>query len=186
MNEVLKVIKERRTTRKFKPEQIKDEELQAILEAGLYAPSCHNEQSWHFTVIQNSKVLNELNIETKYTAKNIEDETVQKLANNEKFNIFYSAPTVVVVSGKNDSLMPQVDCAAATQNMFIAAESLNVGGCWNGFIAMLFDGPKGEEYKKKLNIPEDHTPYYAVALGYTETRATKAYARKENNVQYIK
>ena len=48
MKETLKVIRERRTTRKFKAEQIKEEELQAIIEAGLYAPSAHNKQSWNF------------------------------------------------------------------------------------------------------------------------------------------
>lgn len=186
MNDVLRAINERRSTRNFKSEQIKDDELNAIIEAGLYAPSYHNEQSWNFTVIQNSELLNELNIETKDTVKDFPDDMIRKLANNENFNIFYSAPTVIVVSGKNDSPMPEVDCAAASQNMFIAAESLNIGGCWNGFVRMLFDGPKGAEYKEKLNIPEDHTPYYAIVLGYTETRATKASPRKENNVQYLK
>jgi nitroreductase len=44
VKETIKVIKERRTTRKFKAEQIEEEELQAIIEAGLYAPSAHNKQ----------------------------------------------------------------------------------------------------------------------------------------------
>ena len=52
MRSTLDVIKERRSIRKFKPEQIKEEELQAIIEAGLYAPSAINKQSWNFTVIQ--------------------------------------------------------------------------------------------------------------------------------------
>ena len=52
MNEVLNNILTRRSIRKFKPEQIKDEELDLILKAGIYAPSGMNRQSWKFTVLQ--------------------------------------------------------------------------------------------------------------------------------------
>ncbi|GIW48536.1 MAG: hypothetical protein KatS3mg079_012 [Caloramator sp.] len=78
INETLKVIKSRRTTRKFKSEQIKNEELQALIEAGLYAPSAHNQQSWNFTVIQNSELIKELNRESKEAAKGFDDEVIQK------------------------------------------------------------------------------------------------------------
>lgn len=186
INETLKVIKSRRTTRKFKSEQIKNEELQAIIEAGLYAPSAHNQQSWNFTVIQNSELIKELNRESKEAAKGFDDEVIQKMANNEKLDVFYGAPTLIIVSGMDSAMMPQVDCTAATQNMLIAAESLNIGSCWNGFISFLFNGPKAEEYKKKLNIPEGFTPYYAIALGYKDTKAINAPARREGTVQYIR
>ncbi len=52
---------------------------------------------------------------------------IRKMGENEKFNIFYNAPTIVLVSGNESAMMPVVDCAAATQNMLIAAESLDVG-----------------------------------------------------------
>lgn len=186
MNETLRVIRERRTTRKFKGEQIKDEELEAIVQAGLYAPSAHNQQSWNFSVIQNLELIAEMNTETKEVAKTFPNETIQKMGNNEKLDLFYGAPTVIVVSGKNDAMMPQVDCAAATENMFIAAESINIGGCWNGSIGLLFNGPKGEEYKKRLGIPEGYTPYYAAVFGYKDVKTGNAPERKVNSVQYIK
>lgn len=187
MNNALKIIKERRTTRKFKLEQIKDEELKEIIDAGLYAPSAHNQQSWNFTVIQNKKVIQELSSSTKEMAKNIPDEMIRKMANNEKFNIFYDAPTVIIVSGKEENMMPEVDCAAATQNMLLAAESLDIGACWNGFVTLLFNNEEGfKKYKNTLQIPEGFKPYYAVALGYKEVRMTKAPTRRENTVQYIK
>jgi nitroreductase len=46
-NEFLELIKSRRSTRKFKPEQVNQDKLNAIIEAGLYAPSGNNAQSWH-------------------------------------------------------------------------------------------------------------------------------------------
>lgn len=187
MNEALKVIRERRTTRKFKTEQIKNEELKEIIDAGLYAPSAHNQQSWNFTVVQNGEVIQELNDETKNVAKNIPDEMIRKMANNEKFNIFYGAPTIIIVSGKEENMMPEVDCAAATQNMLLAAESLDIGTCWNGFITLLFNNEEAsKKYVEKLQIPEGFKPYYAVALGYKEVRMNNAPARRENTVQYIK
>ena len=50
MNETLNIIKARRSIRSYLPDQIKENELQAILEAGYYAPSARNQQPWHFTV----------------------------------------------------------------------------------------------------------------------------------------
>lgn len=186
MNSILQTIKERRSTRKFKSDQIDEQSLEAIVEAGLYAPSAHNQQSWHFTVIQNLDLLNELSIETKNVGKTIPDDMVQKISNNDKFNIFYHAPTVIIVSGDEAALMPKVDCAAASQNMLIAAESLDIGSCWVGYLAMLFRGPKGDDYKTKLNIPSSHTPYYAIALGYKDHQVAQAPARKENRAHFIK
>lgn len=187
MNETLQIIRNRRTTRKFKSEQIKDGELQAIIDAGLYAPSAHNQQSWNFTVIQNQDLIKELSTSTKEVCKSIPDQILNKMANNEKFNIFYDAPTVILISGKEDNMMPQVDCAAATQNMLLAAESLDIGVCWNGFIALLLNNEEAfKKYKDALQIPEGFKPYYALAIGYKEVRMTNAPARRENTVQYIK
>jgi nitroreductase len=186
INETLKVIKDRRTTRKFKPEQIREEELEIILEAGIYAPSAHNDQPWNFTVIQNKELIEELNVESKEMCKDFPDELIRKMANNKRFNIFYKAPTIIVVSGRDDAIMPQVDCAAATQNMLLAAESIDIGACWNGFVSFLFRSEKGEEYKEKLNIPKGYTPYYGVALGYKKVRICNPPTRRENTIQYIR
>ncbi len=65
MNEVLNVIKNRRSVRNFKPEQISQESLELILEAGIYAPTAHNDQPWHFTVIQNEDFLRYINEKTR-------------------------------------------------------------------------------------------------------------------------
>ncbi len=186
MNNTLDIIKKRRTTRKFKQMQISDDEIHAIIEAGLYAPSAHNDQSWHFTVVQNRELISELNTATKNELKNIPDPSIQSMANNEDLNIFYGAPTLVIISGENTASLPYVDCAAATENMFIAAESLGLGGCWNAFVGYYFSNNKDDKTKRKLSIPAGYTPYYAAVFGYIETRGSKAPARKENKVKYIK
>ena len=182
MRNTLDVIKERRSIRKFKPEQIKEEELQAIVESGLYAPSAINKQSWNFTVIQNKEILDELNVATKNVAKNLENE---RIGENEKYNCFYYAPTVILVSGKDEERSKVMDCSAATQNMLIAAESLNIGSCWVELVSLAFMGPQAKELRAKLNLPEGYTPLHCVLLGYKDMEGKTA-PRKENAVQYIR
>lgn len=185
MNSVIQNIKARRTTRKYQSQQVSKEMVESIIEAGLYAPSGHNKQPWHFTVVQNQALLAEMNIEAKEAAKAIPDEMIQKMAHNEHFHIFYNAPTVIVVSGNEEGLTTRDDCAAATQNMLLAAESLGLGACWNGMVSMLFMGEKADAYVAKLGIPEGCKPFYAVALGHKDAHATNAPARKANTVNYI-
>lgn len=185
-NETLKVIKERRSTRKYKSEQIKDVDLEAIIEAGLYAPSATNNQSWHFTVIQNPEVLEMLNTETKEIGKNSPVETIRKMSSNEKFNVFYNAPTVVIISSEDKALLAEVNCAAAMENMSIAAEALDLGTVWIGTVKGLFESEKREEVMKKLEIPEGYSPFLSVAIGYKDGNGGKAPARKESKVNYIK
>ena len=185
MRNTLDVIKERRSIRKFRKEQIAEAELQTIIESGLYAPSAHNKQTWNFTVIQNQDTLNELNTIAKDVAKQSDNDFLRKMANNEKFNAFYGAPTVILVSGKDDEKSSVVDCSAATQNMLLAAESINIGSCWVEFVGLAFIGEQSQDLKTKLNIPEGYTPLHCVLLGYKDMEG-KAAPRKENAVQYVR
>ena len=61
MNNVLETIKNRRSIRNYKAEQISQEELDLIIEAGIYAPTAGNEQPWHFTIVQNPDALKHIN-----------------------------------------------------------------------------------------------------------------------------
>lgn len=185
-NKLLETIIKRRSTRVFTEEQVKDSDLNEIIKAGLYAPSAHNYQSWHFTVIQNKEALAKLNQEFKSFAKKDPSQMMQKIANNPKFNIFYNAPTIILVSGDTKGVLPNIDCAAATQNMLLAAESLGLGNCWNGFVAYSFSGDSCESLKAELGIPADFTPHFAVLLGYKKNPDALAPERKENNVNYVK
>jgi nitroreductase len=185
MNETMKCIFNRRSTRKFLPDQINEQALKLIIEAGLYAPSAHNQQPWHFTVIQNKALLDQLNEASKETAKSSEHKFIQQMANNDKFHIFFNAPVVIIVSGEEKALLPQVDCAAATENMLIAAESLGIGSCWIGLVLFAFRGEKGKAFIEALKIPEGYKPYYGVALGYKALESANVPARRENRVSYI-
>ena len=148
MNETLKVIRERRSIRYFREEQIKEKELQAILEAGIYAPSARNGQPWHFTVIQNKGLIDRLNRDFKELARNSDHAYAKRAANIKGYHVFHNAPTVIILSGDEDNHYSIVDCAAAVQNILLAAESLGIGTCWVGFIAYLLNNPDYRYYEK--------------------------------------
>lgn len=184
MNEVLKAIKSRRSVRKYKPDQISDESLEKIIEAGLYAPTAHNDQPWHFTVIQNEDLLKEINLSVKKSMAQSEIEWINKMGNNPNFQVTYNAPTLVVVSGRKDGMAWEADCSAAIQNMLVAAESMDIGSVWLGLVKFFF---QAEESMDKLGIPDGYQPYYGVSFGYKANEKEQvAPVRNRNVVNYIK
>jgi len=185
MNEVIQNIMNRRSVRVYSDEQIKKEDLDLILNSGLVAPSACNLQPWHFTVVQNKALINKLSVESKKEFLTSEIEMFRKMASNENYNIFYGAPSIIVVSGEKSSETAQVDCAAAAENMILAAESLNIGTCWIGLVTFLFRSSRAQEFSNLLEIPEDYEPYYAITLGYKKFPNPKPQPRRVNTVNYV-
>ncbi len=185
-NETLKSIVNRRSIRHFKQQQLSDEETNVIIKAGIYAPSAYNKQEWYFTVVQNKDILNDLNVAAKEIASCSNDSKLVELANKKDFDIFYNAPTVVIVSGKKNGLTPIIDCSLATQNMMLAAHSLNIASCWNGIITLLFDSMLADDFSKILNIPAGYKPHHAVSLGYSDSPTLQPPRRDFSVINYIK
>ncbi|HEY5586107.1 MAG TPA: nitroreductase family protein [Ruminiclostridium sp.] len=187
MNETLKTILTRRSIRKYEEKQIKDEELQNILEAGKFAPSAMNQQSWHFTVIQNKEMLQNLNETCKTAFMKSGNKGFEDMAKSENFSIFYNAPTFIIVSGDQKAIAPQCDGSLAIENMFIAAESLAIGSCWIHAMSFLFSTQEGKTLLKDLGIPEGYVPVGSGAFGYKGVEQQPSPApRKESTVNIIK
>ena len=185
MNEIINTILSRRSVRSYSDKQIKNEELELILKAGLFAPSAHNQQSWHFTVIQDKAVIDNLSEASKEAMLKLNDEHLKKYT-DKNFHLFYNAPTVIVVSGEKAALAPRVDCSAAIQNMLVAAESLNIGTCWIGLVTPLFQSERAAEFAKLYSIPEGYELFYAVTVGYKAEENQPAAPRRENTVNFLK
>ncbi len=184
MNEVLSTIKNRRSVRKYKSEQISEEDLKLILEAGIYAPSAHNQQTWHFTVIQSPELLRNINNIVREGMANSEVEWIHKMGSNPDFQVTYDAPTLIVVSGKADGIAWQTDCSAAIQNMLLAAESLGIGSVWLGLLRFYFNN---EQELPGLGIPEGYVPHYGVSFGYNANeKKLPAPRRNLEVVNYIR
>lgn len=129
------------------------------------APTGHNDQSWYFTAIQNKAILKEVSDGVKAAMRQTGIEWMVEIGSNEKINIFYNAPTAIIVSAKKDAVTPNADACAAIQNMLLAAESIGLGACWIGFVKFFFSSP--ERYKE-LDIPEGYEVQYGIVVGYKQ------------------
>jgi nitroreductase len=185
MNETLNTIKNRRSIRKYTAEQVGEEALQAILEAGQYAPSAMNQQSWHFTVVQNAAVLQKLNEACKAAFQGSGNKAFAERAKADNFQIFYGAPTLIIVSGDAKAIAPQNDGSLVLGNMFLAAESLGVSSCWIHAMGFLFS-PQQTALKSELGIPEGYVFVGAGAFGHRDGGLPDASPRNDGSVNIIR
>ena len=188
MNEVLKAINERRTVRDFKPDQIGDENLAAILEAGSKAPSAWNRQPWYFTAVQKKSLLDRIVDAAREVIQKVfpeQSETMPWMV-APSFHYFYNAPTVVFISGLSGNEDAPGDCAMALMNMIYAAHSLGIQTCaiTTGLAAFTTDA--APEFLADLGIPDGYKPLYALALGHTSKPIPTAAPRKEDYANYIR
>ncbi len=173
MNEVLQNILTRRSIRKFKKEQIKDEELDLILKAGIYAPSGMNKQSWQFTVIQNKEKIELL-------AKVVRE----SLGRDEGYN-FYAPPTLIMLSNEKDNTNGLADCSCALQNIFLMANSLGIGSCWINQLKTICDEKEVREVLTSFGMPENHIVWGMAAIGYADS-ASKTQEKKKGVIKFVK
>jgi nitroreductase len=184
MNKVLEAIVKRRSVRVYEPAQVDGADIKTILEAGIWAPSGCNEQPWHFTVIQNKKIIDHINEVAKKKMACAKSAWVKKLGLSGEFHLFYEAPTVIVVSGNSRSRSAMIDCSAATENMLLAASSLGLGSCWIGLISFFFENRKETA---KLKLPRGFKPFYAIALGKPPKKMKfEAPARNHDVISWLK
>ncbi|MDR3553064.1 MAG: nitroreductase family protein [Clostridia bacterium] len=186
MNETIQNILSRRSTRAYKPEQITAEDLHLVLEAGQYAPSAANQQSWHIVAVQNKDMLKKLSetFRTVYLKSGIQ--RFEEAAKADDFNPFYNAPTYIMVFADDKAIAPTHDGSLAIGNMLLAAEALGLGGCWLHAVNFVFKTPVGEALKGELGIPEGYSPVGAVAIGYKAAETATAAPRREGTVTVIK
>ena len=185
MNETLQLIRQRRSTRKFQETQVPDDMAETILEAGRLAPCSMNRQERHFTAVWSQKLMADMNRESKAVAVGVKDRYLSLMAQSENYSIFHHAPLLIIVSGP-DEPMVESDCAAAIQNMMIAAESLGYSTCWVNYVLFLFQGPKDAEYREKLEIPAGYHPYGALVIGVKEDDLPKDRTIRGNTVNHIR
>jgi nitroreductase len=186
MNETIKLLLSRRSIRSYKQDQLSDEELQTILKAGMFAPSAMNQQLWHFTAVQNKEMLHKINVSCKNAMLKSGVKALEERAKSPDFSVLYNAPTLIIVSCDTKAIAPQNDCTLALQNMFLAAESLDIGSCWIHAIPQILNSENGVDMKKDLGIPEGYNLYCSGAFGYKTNDSPDAPQRNENVVNFVR
>jgi len=191
-NDVLRAIIARRSTRKYKNEQISPEQLDVLLEAAIWAPSGGNNQSWLFTAIQNRDVLEKLNSEVKKGfGRYVPDDDYPgkhhaiDQAKREDFNFYHNAPTLIIASNKPNYENAMADCALALENIFLAAQSLGLGTCYINQLHWLRDDAGVRNYLFELGIPLEHTICSSAAIGFID-KETPVPPRRDGTIKIIR
>ena len=170
MNETLKTLKERRSCRKYLPRQVEAEVLDAILEAGTYAPTGMNRQSPVIVAVQNP-------------------ETVRKLSRmnaavmGADSDPFYGAPTVLVVLADPNVRTYVYDGALVMGNLMNAACALGVDSCYIFRAKEVFATQEGKKLLRSWGVPEHFEGIGNCILGYrAEGGVREAAPRKKNYI----
>lgn len=176
MNQTIEDLISRRSIRKFKDEQISDEDLNTILEAGTYAPTGRDAQSPKIVVIQNSDTIKEFSEWNRsFFSTEVPDD----------FDPFYGAKTLLIVLA--DSKLPTYveDGASVLAVLVNAAHAVGVGSCWIHRARDEFASAKGKSLLKEWGIPESYEGIGHVVLGYPDMEMPKPAPRKPDYIVFV-
>lgn len=153
-NETIKLLRNRRSIRKFNDVQITEEQLNILLDSAFSAPSGCNKQPWHITIVQNQKLLTEISVDT---LKRIHEASGKEISKN--VNLFYHAPTVLFISYDESNSWAPFDIGILAGNITTAAEALGLGSCIIGMIRGLFTPVENGDVSGLISVlnPSDVT-----------------------------
>ena len=167
--ETLNSIFTRRSIRKYTDRSVGEEQIETILRAAMAAPSAGNQQPWHFVVIDDRNTMIKITEFHPYS------------------NMLNHAPVAIAICAeltleRFEGYWVQ-DCAAATQNILVAAHGLGLGAVWLGI------HPQEERMdglRKLLHLPDHVMPLAVVAIGYPAEKKEKADRYQANRIHMNK
>ena len=174
MNETLRVLGTRRSCRNFKPDMIKEEELDAILKAGTYAATGMGKQSPIIIAVTDKALRDEISAQNRKVGGWEGD-----------FDPFYGAPVILIVLADKKIPTYMYDGSLVMGNLMNAAESLGVASIWIHRAKEEFESEFGKNILKRLGIEGEYEGIGHCALGYAAEPAKEPAARKENYVYRI-
>ena len=190
MQPVMETILHRRSIRRFAPEQIREETLAQILQAGLYAPSAGGRQGVLFAVCQDRAVNTRLGKIKRANAKprmakngNYVSREQPSIADDPHLtDAFYGAPTVIVVLADRSRPTWVEDGSLALGNLMNAAHALGLGSCWIHRAREVFDSPEGQALLHQWGLEGTYAGVGHCILGYPATDLPPAPPRKPGRV----
>ncbi|MBO4635941.1 MAG: nitroreductase [Clostridiales bacterium] len=174
MNDIIKAMEERRSIRKFKPEMPPEEQLEWIIDAGLYAASGMGKQSPIIICITNKEKRDRLM------------ETNRKIGGwGEGFDPFYGAPAIMVVLADKSVGTYIYDGSLALGNMMNAAHSLGLGSIWIHRAKEEFETDEWKSLLRDLGIEGDYEGIGHCAVGYIDGELPAPAPRKEGRTFFV-
>lgn len=143
---MLKEIKNRRSIRSYKNEDISIDIIKDILKSGLMAPSAKNNQPWRFLIVSQD-------VKTKISSKMIE-----LVGPNKTAEVIANVPYLILVYNSSDEYFNHLSIGAAIENILLECENRNLGSLWIGYIKKI------EDYVKEL-VGVEMELVSAIAIG---------------------
>jgi nitroreductase len=157
----------RHSIRKYTAQPVTDELVDRLLQAGMAAPSAANEQPWHFVVIKERRLLEQVPSFHPYS---------HMLKEAALAILVCEDPGLEIIKGRG-----MLDCSAATQNILLAAHALGLGAVWLGIYPVK---ERMNGMRKLLNIPSQIVPVSLVSIGYSDEKLRKEDRFKPERVHY--
>ena len=174
-NPVITALAKRRSIRSYKPEQITDDELKTVLEAGTWAPTAKGVQDPWIVAVQKPELLKKISrMNAAVWGRDIDP--------------FYGAPTYVLVFGSDPAVWANSvpDGTLVLGNMMLAAHAIGLGSCWINREREMFATPEGKALMQELGLPDGLIGIGALALGYPAAPPRDPKPRKENYWRIVK
>ena len=169
MNEVIKNMEERRSVRGYKPDMIRKEDLDTIIEAGTYAATGMGMQSPIIVAVTDKATRDQI---SAMNAKIMGTDT----------DPFYGAPVVLIVLADKARPTYLYDGSLVMGNLMNAAHALGVDSCWIHRAREVFDSEEGKELKRLWGVPEEYIGVGHCVLGYRDCEYPTAKPRKDGFV----
>lgn len=182
---ILDNILTRRSIRKYTAQQVSQAQIDTIMKSAIYAPSALNKQPWEVRVIQNPKILKEINDRFLKYAEGKEFQGSAARYREPGFSIFHNSPTLIVIAADKANPNAKLDVGIQLQNILLSAHAMGLGTCPLGTLVPVLNLPENADILKLLNIPEGYDVAINVSLGYA-AESPKAPVRYSQKVKIIK
>ena len=190
--ELLDIIKDRRSIRKYTNEQIPKQHLEKIIEAGLCAPNAGGRQGTVIVGVHNkelTEIVGKLNL-ARFDRGRLEGSYVSKeqpsiIDNPNIKSGFYGAPSVCIVFAQKNFLYSIPDAFCAAENMVLQATELGISSCIIARGEETFDNDYGNNLLKEWGVPENYIARCFVILGYIDGEQPQAKPMHPNRYKIV-
>jgi nitroreductase len=176
----------RRSVRDFTADPVDEKAITELIDAAIQAPSAVNQQPCSFCVVRDKTVLAKISREAK--AHMLKSSPValmshhfQEILNDPNFDIFYHAPTLIIISTVSEIPWAIEDCALAAENLMLAARGIGLGTCWIGFAQAWLGTPEG---KTAVRLPASYVPVAPIIVGHPRS-VPPPVPRKEPEIRWL-
>jgi nitroreductase/NAD-dependent dihydropyrimidine dehydrogenase PreA subunit len=208
----LKILQTRRSIRRYKNEDITEENIASILKAIKYAPSARNERSWRYLILRDKDKIDRIRkdvikmlsllrkiVKYKWILKYFAPKRVREMIDDpstpykldhflsryEKGEdpVFYNAPVIIILYSPDSGSMAGADAGIALTHGMLAAQSLGLGSCWIGYAQEALN--RYDETKKNLNIPKDMNINGVLIVGHPDVKFHRIPTREDPKIKRI-